>query len=128
CGSHVTAIRNCVTALDCFPGRMLCRAEFFLLRRMPTNCRWVKNDFSATKGRQPRSLGVPLVPADAHADFPPGGFPCPESEVARRKIKFFVIQRIVRNMHFSIFPEQFSIRINHHRSVVIKPGATLLEK
>src|SRR5438477_96366 len=31
--------------------------------------------------------------------------PCLKSEIARREVKFFVIQRIIGNMHFAIFAE-----------------------
>ena len=39
CRSNVTAIRDRMTALDCFPRGMLRRAKFLLLAWMPADCR-----------------------------------------------------------------------------------------
>src|SRR6202011_2910400 len=49
CRSDVTAIRDCVAPLNCFPGRILRCAEFFFLRWMPADCRWIKNNLRATQ-------------------------------------------------------------------------------
>src|SRR6266581_3491576 len=68
-GRDVTAVRNCVTALNGFPGRILGRTEFFFFARMPADCRWIKNDFRAAQRRQSRRFRVPLVPANADANF-----------------------------------------------------------
>src|SRR4029453_1102062 len=52
CSRDVTAIRNCVTALNCFPCRILRRTAFLFFARMPADCRWIKNNFRTAQGRQ----------------------------------------------------------------------------
>src|SRR5260370_1653236 len=44
---HVAAVRDRVTSLNCFPGRMLRRARFFFLARMPADRRRIKNNLRA---------------------------------------------------------------------------------
>ncbi len=128
CGRDVTAIRNRVTALNCFPGRILRRTEFFFFARMPADCRWIKNNFRTAQRRQSRRFRIPLVPANADANFSPLGCPCLKSEIARREIKFLVIKRIVRNVHLPIFAEQLAVRVDNCGGIVIQAGAAFLEK
>ena len=124
----ITTVRNGVTALDRFPGGMLRGAKFLFLGWMPADGCRIKNNFRAAQRGQPRRLGIPLVPANAHADLSLGRFPCLKSQIARRKIKFLMIQRIVRDMHFAIFAEQLSVRVDDDRGVVINAGAAFLEQ
>src|SRR6266566_347103 len=123
CSRDITAIRNCVTALNCFPGRILGRTEFLFFARMPADCCWIKNDFRTAQGRQSRRFRVPLVPANADANFSPRGCPCLKSEIARCEIKFLVIKRIVWNVHLAIFAEQLAIRVDNCGRIVIQTGA-----
>src|SRR5438128_2266944 len=50
CG-HVAAVRDCVTTLDRFPGRMLGRSKFFFLARMPPDRRRIENNLRAAQCR-----------------------------------------------------------------------------
>src|SRR6266540_2063006 len=128
CDSDVAAIRDCVTALDRFPGGMLRCTELFLFRRMPADCCGIKNNLCAVQRRQPRRFRIPLIPANAHADLAAHCWPRLKSEIAWCEIKFLVIQRVVRDMHLAVLPEQFSISVNDRRGVVINAGAAFLEK
>src|SRR5207253_1637966 len=123
---NVTAVRDRVTALNCFPRRMLRRAEFFFLARMPADRRRIKNNLGATQCRQPSCFGIPLVPANADTDLAALCFPRLKTEVARREIKLLVIQRIVRDVHLAIFPEKSSVRVNNCGRVVINASATFV--
>src|SRR5437773_538236 len=125
---YVAAVRDRVTALNCFPGRMLRRARFFFLARMPADRRRIKNNLGATQCRQPCCFGIPLVPANADTDLATLCFPRLKTEVARREIKLLVIQRIVRDVHLAIFPEKFSVRVNNCGRVVINARPAFLEK
>src|SRR6266487_3445308 len=69
CCGDVATVRNRVTALNCFPRRMLRCAKFFFFARMPSDRRRVKNNLRAAQGRQARRFRIPLVPANADADF-----------------------------------------------------------
>src|SRR5207245_7933894 len=108
CGD-VAAVRDRVTSLNCFPGRMLRRAKFFSLARMPADGCRIKNNLGATQCGQPRRFGIPLVPANADTDLAALCFPGPKTEVTRREIKFLVIQRIVRGVNLEIFLVQSSV-------------------
>ena len=78
----ITTVRDRVTALNRFPGRMLRLAEFFFLARMPADRRRIKKNFRAAQRGQARRFRIPLVPANADADFPVRG--CPRLEIRDR--------------------------------------------
>ena len=80
----IAAIRDCVTALDRFPGGMLRCAELLLFRRVPADCCWIKNNLCAVQRRQARRFRIPLVPANADADLTLGCWPRLKSKIAWR--------------------------------------------
>src|SRR5215470_13753727 len=124
----IATVRDCVTALNRFPGVVLRRAEFFFLARMPADRRWIKNNLRAAQRRQPRRFRIPLVPANAHAELAALCVPRLKAEITRREIKFLVIKRIVRNVHLTIFPKKFSVRVDDRGGVVINAGHAFFEK
>src|ERR1043166_2781218 len=107
----IATVGNGVAALDRFPRRMLRRPAPLLLRWMPADGRRIKNDFRAAQCGQARRFRIPLVPTNADADFPAGGLPGLEPEIARCEIKFLVIKWVVRNVHLAVLTDHFSIRI-----------------
>ena len=127
-GGDETAVRDRMAALHRFPGGMLRGSKLRFLRRMPADRRRIKNNFGAAERGQSRRFGIPLVPANADADFSVRGRPCFETEIAGREIKFLVVGGIVGDMHLAIFPEQRPIGINDRRRVVINAGAPFFEK
>ena len=80
----VAAIRDRMTALHRFPRGILRRAVFFLLGRMPSDRRWIKQNLGAAQSCEPRGFRIPLVPANADADFPLRGGPRLKTKIARR--------------------------------------------
>src|SRR4029453_4783819 len=124
----VAAIGDRVSTLNCLPRGMLRFSKFLFLARMPADCRWIKNNLRAMQGSQPRGFWIPLVPAHADTELAACCVPRLESKIARREIKFFVVQGIIGNMHFAIFTKQFSVRVDDCRGVVIKTRAASLEK
>jgi hypothetical protein len=78
----VAAVGDGVAALDGFPGTVLALAVFFFLGGMPADSGWIEENFSALHGREAGGFGVPLVPADQHADFAVAGLPGAKAEVA----------------------------------------------
>src|SRR6266550_7530638 len=124
----VAPISDRMTTLNCLPRGMLRLSKFLFLTRMPADCGWIKENLRATQRGQSRRLRIPLVPANADADLSARSVPRLKSKIARREIKFFVIQGIIGNMHFAIFTEQFSIRVDDCRGVVIEAGAASLKK
>jgi len=67
--SDEAAVGHCVRALDGFPRAVLAFAVFLFLAGMPADGGRVEQDFRALHRGEPRSLGIPLVPADQHADL-----------------------------------------------------------
>ena len=91
-------------ALDGPPRIELRGAELRLLARMPADTGRIKNHLSTPERGDPRSLRIPLVPANLHADASVPGVEIWEAEIAGSEVKLFVIQRIVRDVHLAVFP------------------------
>ncbi len=106
---------------------MLRRAESGFFFGKPADRRRVKKNLRSREGGEARGFGIPLIPANADADFPERRFPRAEPEVARRKVKFFLEARILRNVHFPIFSEIRSVRVDDRRRVVIDFVSARLE-
>src|SRR5205085_9178035 len=51
---YITSIGDGVTALNCFPGGVLCLTKFFLLARVPPDRRRIENNFRSAQCREPR--------------------------------------------------------------------------
>src|SRR5947209_9690638 len=98
-----TAVRDRMAALDCLPGSVLRFAEFVLLARMPADCGGIKQNFGTAQRGQARRFRIPLVPTNQDAERPTLCFPGCKAKIARREIKFLVVERIVRNVHLAIF-------------------------
>src|SRR5260221_10884769 len=86
---------------------------------MPADTCRIKNHLSAAERGNPRSLRIPLVPADLHADARIPRIEIWKTEIAGREIKLFVVQRIVGDVHLSVFPEKTSVGVKHRARVVI---------
>src|SRR5260370_2341456 len=95
----VAAICDRVTALDRFPGRMLRRAKLFLFRRVPANRRWIKDNLGSAQRRETRCLWIPLVPANADADFAPRCLPSLKSHFPAHELKPSITHRILPITH-----------------------------
>ena len=88
---------------------------------MPPNARGIKNHLRAKQRRNPRTFRIPLVPANLYANPRILRIEIQKSQVSRRKIKFLVVQRIIRNVHLPVFPQIRPIRVQHRARVVINP-------
>ena len=95
---------------------------------MPTDSGREKQKLRPLHGGETRGLGVPLIPANQHADFAEAGVPRAEPKVARCEIEFFVIQRVVRDVHFSINAKQRSVGIDDCCGIVIHAGAAFFKR
>ena len=123
----IDSVGNGVRPLDGSPGVFLCLAVLRFLRRVPPNGSGIKQNIGALQSREPRTLGVPLIPADQRAHLADRRVKRAKAQVARSEIKFFVIERVVRNVHLAIFAEKRSVRIENRAGVVINAGGTALE-
>src|SRR5262245_13023757 len=105
CHPQLAPVGHCMTKLNPSPRRMVPLSKFPFPTLVPADCRWIKNNLCATQRGQSRCLRIPLVPANTDADLAARSVPRLESEIPRREVKLFVIQRIIRNVHFAIFTE-----------------------
>src|SRR5262249_30525896 len=96
------AVGNAVRTLDSAPGIMLRYAILFFLCGVPSDCSRVEKNVCTLKRRKPRTLGIPLVPANQCAYLSKAGVKCFETEIARSEIEFLVVEGIVRDVHLAI--------------------------
>src|SRR5438046_634858 len=75
-----------------------------------------------------RRLRIPLIPANADADFSKRRVPRAEAKIARREIKFLVVKRVVGNVHLAIHAEKFSVGVNDRSGVVVNAGRAFFKK
>src|SRR5437879_3977835 len=126
--ADINAVRDRVRPLDGAPGVVLRLAEFSLLRGMPSDGRWVKKNACSLQCCEARAFGIPLIPADERADFSGGGVEGLEAEIAGSEIKFFVVERIVGNVHLAVDAAQHAVRIEDRSRVVIEAGRALFKE
>ena len=124
----VAAIGDGVGALDGFPRVVLPRAVLRFFAGVPADGGGEKKNLRAGQRGQPRGLGIPLIPADADADFRVARLPRAEAEVARREVKFLVKERVIRDVHLPVFAEIRAVGVDDRRSIVIEAGAALFKK
>ena len=95
---------------------------------MPADGCGVKQNICALQAGNARALRIPLVPAHQHSDPRVTRLEILKPEIARRKVIFFVIERIIGNVHFPVHPDQFTIRVQNRRRVVIQTLRALLKE
>ena len=122
------AVGNGMRTLNGFPRTVLVDAVFRLLGRMPADGRRIKQDLRTLHGGEPGAFGIPLVPADQHANLAELGVPRLEASVARREVELLVEERVVRDVHLPVDTEQFAISVDDNGGVVIEPTGTLFEE
>src|SRR5437899_11169205 len=101
---------------------MLHCAKLLLFRRVPTDRCGIKNNFCPVQRRQARRFRVPLVPANTDSNLAACCWPRLKSEIAWCEIKFIVIQRVVRDMHFPVLAKKFALGVSYGPTVVIVIG------
>src|SRR5690242_11292262 len=64
---HIYPISDSVCTLNRAPRIVLGRAKFRLLGRVPTDGSRIEKDMRSLQSREPRSFGIPLIPAHQRA-------------------------------------------------------------
>ena len=115
-------------ALGELPRGLLIGSVLLLLGRMPPNGGGVEEHLGSLQGRETRCLGIPLIPADEHAEIAGACLPVAEAEIARGEVELLVEERIVRNVHLAVLAEVFSIRFDDRGGVVVETRRPALEE
>src|SRR6202171_2749903 len=121
----VDAVGDGVPALDRAPRVALGDAVLRFLVRVPADGRRVEDHRRALQRREPRVLGIPLVPADERADAARLGIEGAEPEVARREVILLVERRVVGDVHLAVEPDL--VAFEDRRAVVVEAPRALLE-
>ena len=127
-GGDVDAVGDGVRALDGAPGVVLRRAVLRFLRGMPADGGGIEQDVRAAQRGEARGFGIPLVPADQRRDAAELRIEGAEAEIAGREIEFLEEERIVRDVHLAVEPEQRAVGVDDRGGVVIEAGGALLEQ
>src|SRR5580698_2530070 len=125
---NVNPVGNRMSTLNGAPGVVLGFTKFRFLGGMPTNGSWIEKNMRALQRSQARAVGIPLVPADESSHAAHASVEGPKAKVAGREIEFFIIKRVVRDVHLAIQAENSAVLIESHGCVVIDPGGALLEQ
>src|SRR5207248_9315374 len=82
----IDSVGNGVRPLDGSPGVFLCLAVLRFLRRVPPNGSGIKQNIGALQSREPRTLGIPLIPANQRAHLADRRVEYAKAQVARSEI------------------------------------------
>src|SRR5262249_15753953 len=93
----------------------------------PTEAGWIEHHFRTTHCGDAGTVGIPLIPANLHADARVFGTEIRETEIAGREIEFFIVERIVGDVHFAIFPEEAAVGVENADAVVVDTGSSTLK-
>ena len=84
------------------PRIVLSHTKLGLLGGMPSNRGGIKKHMRSLQRGKPRPFRIPLIPADQRAHSAHIGVEGAKTEIARREIIFFVIERIVGDVHLAV--------------------------
>ena len=121
------AVGDRVAALNRLPRVDLFGADFLGLAMPPSDGRGIEQDLRTRHRGQTRGLGEPLIPAYEHADRTARGRMRDEVEIAGGEVVFFVVARIVGDMHLAVAADDYPGLVDDGGGVVIDAGRAALE-
>src|SRR6266850_1518488 len=98
---------------------MLVLVYFRFFIRKPANSRGIKDKLCAAQRGQACRFGKPLIPADEGSHFAVGSVVRLKTKISRGEIEFFVVERIVGNMHLAVLTSNLARGVDDNRGVVI---------
>src|ERR1700722_10761463 len=110
-GGDIDAIGDCMGPLNGLPRVILRRSKGLLLRRMPADRGGIKEQIRSAQGGDASRFRIPLIPTDQRAHLSHGGVEGFETQVAGREIEFFVVERVVGDVHLAVDSAQRSITL-----------------
>ena len=119
-GADVAAVGDRVAALDQFPAFVLGVAVLGFFRGMPADGGGVEENLGALQRGEAGAFGEPLVPADQDADLAVGGVPGAEAGVAGGEVEFFVVERVIGDVHLAIDAFDRAVGFDDDGGVVVE--------
>ena len=110
------------------PGFALAVLFILCVGRIPADRGRIQEQVGSGQGHQARAFGIPLVPADQHAELADRCLDRLEAEVARGEVELLVEGRIVRDVHLAIDAGDRARAVKDDGGVVIEPRSTTLEQ
>ena len=117
-----------MTALHELPCLALARLLLGCVAALVADGGGIDEDVGAGKGHEACALGVPLVPADLHAEASDGGLYGLEAEVAGGEIELLVVGGVVGDVHLAMYAGDAAILLKDDGGVVVEPCGTALEE
>src|SRR5215472_3765255 len=115
----IYSVGDGVGPLDRAPGVMLSHSRLRFFRRMPADCRRIKQNLGALQRGEPRALGIPLIPTDQRSQFARAGLERAEAEISGSEIELFVIEGVVRDVHLAVETAERSVFIEDGCRIVV---------
>ncbi len=109
-GKQGQTVGDGMAALHGDPGIALARFFRLVVGRIPADRGGVEQQIGAGQRHQACAFGIPLIPADQHAQLADRGLHRLETEIARREVELLVERRVVRNVHFAVFSTNILLR------------------
>ncbi len=125
---YVYTVGDGMGTLNGAPGVVLDGTDLGFFRRMPADCGGIEENLRALQSGEAGALGIPLIPADQRAHSPDVCIKGAKAEIARSKVIFFVVKRIIRDVHFAVQTANRAVGVKDDRRVVIHARGALLEK
>ena len=122
------AVGNGMSSLDSYPGFALALFLGIGVGAFPADSRRIDKQFCAGESHKACSFGVPLVPAYEYAYSAERGFYGLKTEVSGSEIEFFVVCRVVGNVHFSVFAGNRAVCVEYYGGIVVKTRCTAFEE
>ena len=96
--------------------------------RMGDPCQWVDEELSAAQRHQASGFGIPLVPADQHADLAVFGIPDGPVAVAGGEVELLFKTGVLRDVGLAIAAEKRAVGIMNHGGIVVEAGSAGFEE
>src|SRR5690606_11616014 len=119
---------NGMPSLREHPGFLLTLFFVFWVTAFVTYSSGIYQHICTGQSHQPCCFRIPLIPAYKYSQAANRGVNRLKAQIARGKVKFLIIGRVIRNMHFAIFAGYRTVFFEYNRGIVIKSCSTLFKK
>ena len=126
--SHKESVGDRMTAHHCLPCGILTGTVDLAFAGNPANRSRIEQQLGPLHRGQTSGFGIPLIPANADTDFGVLRLECEEPQIAWGEVEFFVVQRIIRDVHLAVHTGDRTVGIQHNCGIVIQTVCTLFKQ